>query len=146
MRTEKSAGVIVFRRGKSGPEYLLLQNSSKFYWDFAKGNIEQGESDEVAALRELEEESGLKRIEIIPGFKETINYFYRFKGEPTDKTVVLFLGEEKNQEDVKLSWEHSKFEWVPFGDAKSMLKTHKKDVIEKAHNFLSSRLGNWTEK
>ena len=53
MRFDKSAGVVVYRRTGPETEYLILQNSSKFFWDFPKGNIDAGETEEQAALREL---------------------------------------------------------------------------------------------
>lgn len=145
MKTEKSAGVVVFRRTEKGNMYLILENSSNHHWDFAKGNIEPGESDDAAAMREMKEEAGLEKVELMPGFKESMNYFYRLKGEPIDKTVVMFLGEEKAGEDVKLSWEHSRFEWVSCEEAMSKLTKHKKELIQKAENFLSGRFENWTK-
>ena len=34
------------------------------YWDFPKGKVEEGESFEEAAVREVEEETGLHNIEL----------------------------------------------------------------------------------
>ncbi len=144
MRFEKSAGVIVFRRGKKGAEYLLLQNSSKFFWDLPKGNIGAEESEQETALRELAEEAGLKRTKLIPGFREIVEYFYTFEREKIHKVVVMFLAESAG-EDVKLSWEHSDYKWVPFETAETMLKEKKIELIQRAHKFLSSRLEKWTK-
>lgn len=145
MKKEKSCGFVVFRRTESGPEYLLLQNSSKFYWDFPKGLVGDGESELEAAKRELEEEAGLKDIKIISGFKETVKYVYKFKDTTIDKTLIMFLAEALDDK-VTVSWEHSRHEWVPFEVAKTRLKDKKLLVIERAHKFLSTRLGNWTKQ
>jgi len=144
LKTQKSAGVIIFRKEKEGPIYLLLQNSSKKFWDFAKGNIDSGESEEDAAMREVKEETGLVKVEIIPGFKEKVHYFFRLHGELISKDLVMFVGEEKEGEEIKLSWEHSDQKWVFFDEAKKMLKPGKLRLLEKAHKFLSGQLGNWT--
>lgn len=146
MRHEKSAGFIVFRKTKAGPEYLLLQNSSRFFWDFPKGNIAEGESEENAAMRELEEEAGIKKIKTVPGFRDRSEYFYTFEGEKIHKIVFMLLAEIGKGEEVKLSWEHSDYRWVDSHTAKKMLKDKKKLAIENAEKFLSSRLSNWTKK
>ena len=54
MAIEKSAGAVVFHRGKQ-TEYLLLLST---YWGFPKGRIEPGEDERTAALREIKEETG----------------------------------------------------------------------------------------
>lgn len=144
MRFEKSTGVVVFRKVKSGTEFLLLQNSSKFFWDFPKGNVDAGESEEETALRELAEEAGLKKVKLVPGFKEKMEYFYTFEGEKIHKVVVMFLGESIGEE-VKVSWEHSDHKWVTLEIGKAMLKDKKKEMLEKAHEFLSSRLTKWAK-
>ena len=145
MREETSAGVIVFRRKGGVAEYLILQNSSKFFWDFPKGNIDAGESEEESAVRELEEEAGLKNVKLLPGFRETAEYFYKFQGEAIHKRLIMFVGEAPADEEVKISWEHSKYDWVPFDVAKSRLKDKKIVLLEKANKFLSGRIENWTK-
>lgn len=82
---ERSAGAIIFRTTKKGPEYLLLQHPdrdnqrvskpARGHWDFPKGHIEKGEKTEDAVQREVREETGVVGFKIIPGFKETIRYF-----------------------------------------------------------------------
>lgn len=144
MKKERSAGIVVFRRDGGGPLYLLLQNSHRKFWDFAKGNIDPGETEERAAAREAEEEAGLKNLKIVPGFREKMKYVYRFEGELIDKEVVMFLGEERDGEEARLSWEHSTFKWAPFEEARKLLKGKKLEVLEKANKFLSGRIGNWT--
>ena len=76
MPREKSAGAIIFKIINSVPHYLLLHYPSG-HWEFAKGHIEEGEKPESAAIREIEEETGIKDLKIIPGFKEYIKYFFR---------------------------------------------------------------------
>jgi 8-oxo-dGTP pyrophosphatase MutT (NUDIX family) len=96
---EKSAGAVVFFRGKT-IEYLLIRSK---HWEFPKGWVEQGESEHDAALREVREETGLG-ISLVPNFRETIDYFYRRKdGTLVKKQVVYFLGETAARTH-KISW------------------------------------------
>ncbi len=136
MKREKSCGVVVFHRGKD-IEYLLLHYPSG-HWDFPKGHVEEGEEEEDTARRETKEETGLD-VDIIPGFRKRISYFYKHK-ELIVKDVIFFLAESRIKE-VKLSFEHKGFKWLPFGDAMKLI-TYKnsKDVLEKANGFLKEKL------
>lgn len=53
-----SAGGVVYRPTRSGVEIALIKTRKS--WTLPKGLIEKGEKPEVAALREVEEETGLK--------------------------------------------------------------------------------------
>ncbi len=74
MKQVDSAGIIVYCRVKNEVEYLLLHYSAG-HWDFSKGKIEEGETKQQAALRELFEETGLHTI-IQPNFTDRLNYFF----------------------------------------------------------------------
>lgn len=142
MPRERSSGAVIFR--KFGHIlYLLLKYTYKTtFWDFPKGNIEEGETEEETARREIKEETGLENIRLVPGFKEKISYFYRREGQTIFKEVVYFLAESQKAE-VKISEEHTGYEWVDFETAKSRLKDNSREVLEKANAFLTGRLSNF---
>jgi 8-oxo-dGTP diphosphatase len=57
----RAAGGIVSRHDSSGQlEVLLVHRPAYDDWAFPKGKHEPGESDEACALREVEEETGLR--------------------------------------------------------------------------------------
>ena len=142
MPIEKSAGAVVFREKEGKIFYLLLHypgvshRSKKDYWDFPKGHIEKGETEIEALRREIFEETGIKDIQILEGFKKTIKYFFRWQGKTILKFVVFYLAKTE-EEEVKISFEHIGFEWLSFEEALNCL-THKtaKEVLEEAHYFL----------
>src|SRR3989344_8207077 len=125
MSQEKSAGAIIFTLKNNVIHYLLLHYPSG-HWEFAKGHIEQGEKPEEAAIREIQEETGINDLKLIPGFKEYSKYFFRksygLKGEAKKKApwvfkLVIFLLAETSTEEVKISKEHIGFAWLPYEDA-----------------------------
>ena len=136
MKKERSAGAIVFRKDKE-VKYLLLHYEAG-HWDFPKGHIEGKEMELDALKREVEEETGIKDIEIISNFKEKIEYYYKLKGELMHKEVIFYLVKTET-EQVRISFEHIGFIWLPFDKAmeKPTFK-NAKEMLEKAHAFLKT--------
>lgn len=141
MPVEKSAGAIVFRKEGERPLFLLLHYPSgsraqREYWDLPKGHVEKGEKPEGTAKREVEEETGLKDIKFLNGFKETIKYFFKFEKKNILKFVTFYLAETKTKE-IKISFEHLGFEWLPYEKALSRLTfKNAQDVLRKANDYL----------
>lgn len=132
---EKSAGAVIFRQSV-GKIYYLLLHYEIGHWDFPKGHIEKGEKPKEAAKREIFEETGIKDIEFIFGFKETIKYFYNKDGKTVLKTVIFYLTQTKSK-DVKISYEHQDFKWLPYGKAlKQLTFDNAKNILQKANSFL----------
>ena len=136
MIREFSAGIIIFYEEKKKKEYLLLHYQSG-HWDFPKGHIEKGESKQVAALRELKEETGLDAT-ILDGFEESFEYWHRLPEtqEIAHKTVYFFIGQTTSK-DVVLSHEHIGFKWLSFKEAmKQLTYDNAREVLKKADVFL----------
>lgn len=140
MREIISAGVVIYRVNNNVIEYLLLHHIAG-HWDFAKGKVEAGETNEQAALRELHEEAGLK-TSLEQGFQESVEYkFMERDGKMTKKTVFFFLGRVA-QEPVILSHEHKDFVWLPYKEAHAkMTFDTARRVLEKAHEFIKTEMG-----
>lgn len=139
---EKSCGALVFRKEGKEIFYLILyKKASNHYreaWDFPRGNVEQDESEKEVASREIKEESGIKITELnfVPGFRETIEFFYRREGNLVKKEIIFLLA-QTTQEKVKLSCEHDDYKWAGYDKAIELL-TYKssKEILGKAHAFL----------
>jgi 8-oxo-dGTP pyrophosphatase MutT (NUDIX family) len=148
MPREKTVGAIIFRKENGERLYLLLQYRRK-HWEFVKGHIDSGETDQETLRREAREEAGIEDLEIIPGFKEYTKYFFRQYEELVSeedkkkgkipwvfKLVTFYLAETKTK-DIKLSWEHQDYKWLPFTEAlKQTTYKGSKEILQKAHNFL----------
>ena len=137
MPQERSVGAIVFSRHGRKRDFLLLLYGNG-HWDFPKGHIEEGETEEQAMFRELKEETGISAgdVRILPGFMEKISYFYHAEGKAVFKTVEFFLVESKHKR-VVLSSEHKDYKWLPFAEAhqQATFRTAKQ-LLEKADSFL----------
>jgi len=142
MPVERSAGAIIVRQENNKNLFLLLNYQSgsrrpRPYWDFPKGHIEKGETLEDTVRREVEEETGIGKIEIVPGFKQTIKYFFKADNKTIFKTVVFFLAKTREKE-VKISDEHIGFKWLSFEESlKQVNYKNAKDILKKADEFLS---------
>ncbi|MDD5163036.1 MAG: bis(5'-nucleosyl)-tetraphosphatase [Candidatus ainarchaeum sp.] len=137
---EKSSGAIVFHKKNHETKFLILHYTSG-HWDFAKGHVEENETEEQALWRELEEETGIKQgqARLVPGFKQRITYFYNRDSQTIFKEVILFLVESKT-DSVRLSAEHTGFAWLPFGQAlKKTTFDNAKQVLKKAKSFLQQK-------
>ena len=134
---ERSAGVVVYRRDPGGRAYLLLDYGK--YWDFPKGHVEPGEDDRAAAVRELEEETGLapKTVKLIDDFGREIQYFFRARGRLVRKEVIFFLA-ETTATKITVSHEHVGGEFLPYEQALKRLKfANARDVLKQAERFLA---------
>jgi bis(5'-nucleosidyl)-tetraphosphatase len=129
-RRDKSAGVIVFHRDDTGCRFLLLLSrlTKRPLWEFPKGGVDEGETLEQAALRELHEETGLdlSDIRLIESFRHREEY--RFTSGKSDgrtlvrKEVTYFLAESRSTQVRLSAHEASQFAWLSYEDAERKLK------------------------
>jgi len=129
-RRDVSAGVIVFHRGSDGCRFLLLLSklTKRPLWEFPKGGVDEGETLIQAALRELEEETGLsqEQVRVVGGFEHKEDYRFT-SGKEDDrvfvrKAVTYFLAEASHT-DIRLSaHEASDFTWLPLAEARTKLR------------------------
>lgn len=99
-KREFSAGGIVFRKKTDKLEVLLIKDPFG-HWTWPKGHIDKGETFSEAALREIQEETGLRNTHILAKLGRN-NYFYRLRGELMFKTVFFFVVETKGEEKLKV--------------------------------------------
>ena|SRR3989338_6723124 len=136
MPVEKSAGAVIFRKEKNIILYLLLHYEAG-HWDLAKGHIEKGENEIATIKREVEEETGLKDIAFIKGFREVIKYYFRVEGKTILKFVTFYLAETETKE-IKISKEHRGFLWLPYDKAlKQLTFKNAKQILQKANDYLT---------
>jgi len=91
-----AAGGLVFN---SDNKLLLIFRRG--FWDLPKGKLDDGESIEACAVREVEEEVGLKNI-LLQNFIETTShtYFDKWIGEEVVKKTYWYKMQVSNQDLV----------------------------------------------
>ncbi|BBM52899.1 polynucleotide adenylyltransferase/metal dependent phosphohydrolase [Leptotrichia trevisanii] len=133
---EKSCGAIVFNENT---EKILLVKMHNGNWGFPKGHIENNETREETAIREVHEETNVN-IKIIPDFEREIKYI---PNEKTIKKVTIFAGITQDEEVKIDTFEIEDFQWCTYEEALKLV-TYKlqKDVLENARKvFLKSKIG-----
>ena len=129
-KKEKACGGVIVKGGKV---LMVLQDNGVFA--FPKGHVEEGETEEETALREILEETGLKtRLDT----KKRIEFGYYISDKDIDKTVVLFMGEpDGNTEARAQEGEISRVEWVEIPEVEKKLQFEEwKNAWEKARKII----------
>lgn len=157
LKQEYSAGGVVFKKNASGMFWLLGEHSGYHKWVLPKGLIEEGESSSEAAIRETEEEMGVKAglVDKKPIHKEAYFYYADFNKQPKStrrvekyqeaggqktkvfKTVTFYLLEYESGEPVNHGWEMSQAGWFSYEAAiKKLAFKGEKQALEKARKKL----------
>ncbi|MDK6665680.1 bis(5'-nucleosyl)-tetraphosphatase [Lactobacillus crispatus] len=135
MKMEHSAGAVIYRERRSGElKDLIVQSVVNHNWGFPKGHLENNETAEEAARREVFEEVGLK-----PNF----DFTFREKTEyqltvDKAKTVVYFVASYVAGQEVNIQKEEIlASKWVNLAEAQKYLTEHEKmDILTKAQNYI----------
>ena len=139
---ETSAGGVVFRvPGAAEPLFLLIRDSYR-NWGFPKGHLEPDEPPEVAALREVHEETGLDGLEL-RGEIETIEWYFRFRGKLIHKVCHFYLMETTAAATSPQRAEGiTACRWMPIGQAiRTISYANARAVLERAGEMVTATLG-----
>ncbi len=130
---EKSCGAVIYRHIGDTVRYLLIKNRRSSNWSFPKGHVEDGETLEETAKREVLEETGI-RINIFPGFMSKSQYTIQNK---IQKTVNIFVATTKDEQTRIQPEEIEDYIWLPYESAYNYLKfENDKAILKDAQTFL----------
>ncbi len=123
---------MVFRRVGEDIRFLLIRDPYE-NWGLPKGHLESAETPEQAALREVEEETGLGALHLIaelPG----IDWYFRDRGRLVHKFCRFFLLESVEGEPIPQQEEGiSACLWCTYEDAiATVTYDNARDVVRAA--------------
>ena len=141
-RKDSAVGVIpVYKKGKGEFLFCLIQDENGF-WGFPKGHQDEGEREETTALRELEEEAGIKEVDLEQQtFRET--YVHDRNGEKIEKTVTYFLGFVPNMTNAtpdEFKKEIPEMRWLSYSEAVATIRPQTQPLLEEAWEYLQKSL------
>lgn len=137
VRREYSAGFLLFRDTPEGRLWLLLDYGR--HWDYPKGHLKKDETAWRAAVRELAEETGIKKIDRIGKFQKNMHYdFHSPKKGAITKTVTYFIAQTTTAK-VTISDEHTGYAWLPYEQAMTRLTfDNARTLLKAAHLYLAA--------
>ncbi len=135
---EISSGGVVYRRTDEGIEVVLASRRTRkgeLAWGLAKGGIEDGESTEDAAIREVREETGFTAE--IEGSLGLTRYFYVWEETRIRKTVHFFLMRHTGGDTDDRDDEMEEIRWFPLERAmKRAAYRGEREILARAADML----------
>jgi 8-oxo-dGTP pyrophosphatase MutT (NUDIX family) len=132
-----SCGVVLARRTDQGLVTLMLRAYD--HWDFPKGLREEGEEPLEAALREVQEETGIKELDFDWGDRhmetgpysrgKTARYYI---AQTTQHEVVMGLSAVTGEP------EHQEWRWVSFDEAHDLASPRVRSVVRWARQIIGA--------
>jgi 8-oxo-dGTP pyrophosphatase MutT (NUDIX family) len=119
-RDEVSAGGVVYRRNGDDIEILICKDAGYHRWVLPKGLVGKGESYEQAALREVQEETGVS-TRMVSSLGEPQKYVYMARGVRVFKRVYYFLMEYESGSIETHDHEMEDVRWVSIDEALDLL-------------------------
>ena len=133
-----SCGFLIVR-GDPIKSFLLMVHRDRL--DLPKGHIDEGETNMECALRELEEETGIREsdIEVIPDFVFETTYEVKrkkYKHVPIPKTTYIYLARLVRDVEIALT-EHQGYLWAEWNPPHKIQKNTIDALLESAAAFVT---------
>jgi len=114
-------------------------DSKKDHWQIPQGGVDKGETKQEAVVREVQEETGIKNVEILDIEPVHHKYAYPTKwhqlnnGYKGQSQTIIYLKYTGNGSDILLdNREASDYSWVNIDDVEDMVYYKRKEMAHKA--------------
>ena len=136
VRTATSAGAIILREVEGQLKIALAQHQRAVKtWVIPKGHVEEGESIEQAALREIYEEVGLDNVQLIKHLGTIMRESAKSSGDVVNKTIHFFLAYalSNNRSPAPSDLSFTEVGWFSPGEAIELLPYEEEQVFLREH-------------
>ncbi|MDO9486118.1 MAG: NUDIX hydrolase [Actinomycetota bacterium] len=136
---EISAGGLVLDHSSEPPRAALigrLDRRGHLIWSLPKGHVEEGETKEAAAIREVHEETGIEGSVLAP--LGVIDFWFMAEDRRVHKTVHHFLLSAHGGELSDADREVVEVAWVPLDEVAGRLAyADERKLMEKVPELLA---------
>ncbi|MBQ9120786.1 MAG: NUDIX domain-containing protein [Clostridia bacterium] len=138
MEVKRSCGAVVYTQDGGTRKYVIIRSIEGFC-GFPKGHVEKGETDQMTALREIKEETGLY-VTLIDGFQTMDEHPHIREGRPpVMKQMVYFLAEFHGQTPQPQLSEVSEILLMTYEEAMAVFEYEStKRILTEARDFLEN--------
>ncbi len=127
MKIVRAAGGIVWRRGPAGTEIVLVHRPAYDDWSLPKGKLERGEDERTAAIREVDEETGLH-----VALGEDLGTVAYRDAKDRPKIVRYFEMRATDDEPLRPAHEIDDARWLPLERARDVLTyDHDRRILDR---------------
>ena len=118
---EHSYGIIPIRT-KNNIIQVLMVHQTNGYWDFPKGHpTDEHEDNRATAVRELEEETGLRVAQFLDLQPLHTQYAFKLHGKEIEKHVTLYIARVRGRITLPQPEEVIDARWVTLNEAKKLV-------------------------
>ncbi len=133
-----SAGGVVATRENGRVRVALVGDTQRNAWYLPKGGLDKGETLEQAALREVNEETGLQ-VRMLRSIKD-IEYWFYARGTRVHKKVHYYLMEPTGGDFSLRDHENDRAGWFDLEDALAVMSyENEAEVVREAAAMLGGR-------
>ncbi|CAB4920029.1 unannotated protein [freshwater metagenome] len=139
MEETSAGGLVLDRSGTVAKAALIARHDrrGKLVWSMPKGHLEPGETAEDAAVREVQEETGIESHVI--GTLGTIDFWFMSQDRRVHKTVHHYLLEADGGELSDADAEVVEVAWFPLDDVADLLRyPDERRLVNMVHGLLST--------
>lgn len=128
-----AAGGLV--KNKKGALLLIFRNGK---WDLPKGKIEKDETSAEGALREVQEETGLKRLKLLSEFQRTYHTYTQNEKRILKETVWYLMQTDDKVTTPQLEEGITKTEWMAPADSATVFANTYDNILLLLKAFYNS--------
>lgn len=144
VKRAESSGGVVFKK-ENGEAFVVLvgvERKGKLVWALPKGLVEKGEKPEETALREVEEEAGVRGVLVDKIGDITYWYVDREEGVRYHKIVHFYLFKFTEGSPENHDWEIKEARWFPIEQAIKVVEYQsERDIMLKAREMIEKICG-----